>query len=469
MLKIKKGKIVGWLLLPLLIVVCLIYVLPWSQTFQAGRATTSLSIAFEGAGNGLDPQGNRFDINEIKNPEIIEKAIKAAGLEDKTTIDEVKTQIYVLPRVQADTLRELLTLTTIDGKTQKIGEQLVYPTTFTIGLKDSGFPSVFSQKKLLKEITNAYQDHLKSKYLSDTAAEPAYTREEILNLDYPEMVKVLEQEADSLVRYIDVYAKADPRFVSEKSGLSFGDLAEKAQLIKKNDVGNLKSLVGYYSLTKEPENRSNYEQTLLRRAGVVAAKLEGAKATASDIVAIYDNNSNYVFASQDTGSVDVTPTENEFFSNLMQALVDKQTAYIGAKYDEQDIARAIEKLQLLQISPEQYEKTAKRVNSGVKDTLVSIDELKESAKGMAHENYEENIGNKINVGSVSYIFNSYGNPVILYLLLLGMLLLGYLVKNHFFGSENGLSLRTVVTWTRDKTSRYTKALSLRKQESSEDE
>jgi len=440
MFKWNKRQFGRVLLLLLIVVLCATYIIPYARTLQAGSGVTSLSISFKGAGNGLDPQGNRFDINEIKSEAVLEKAIKKAGLEGKLTAAELRNQIYILPQAPSDTLKDLLTLTSINGKTQDISQQMVYPTSFTVGLWDNGLPSVISTQRLLKEITKAYQSHLKSKYLADVSAEPAYGQKEILAMDYPEMTKVLGQEAESLLRYVNMYEREDPRFVSETTGMSFGDLSEKARILKNNDVANLKSLVSYFSLTREPENRVQYEQTLLKRAAVISAKLGGAKATASEIVAIYDNNSNYVFASPDTGSVDVTPLENRFFNDLMQSLVDKQTAYIGAKYEEQDILRAMEKLQALQIDPAQYEKTGKRVEAGTKQALTDMAALKKTAKTMAAENYEKNIGSKVQIGGISYAFNIHGNPVAMYVLFLAVVLLGRLLMLYFAKEENKLSL-----------------------------
>ncbi len=441
MLKLEKRQIRRILLILLALVLCVCYLLPWAKTLQVGSATTSLSITFEGAGNGLDPQGNLFDINEIKNKKIIEDAIKTAGLKGKVTTEDIQKQLYVLPQAQADTLKQLLTLTSINGKTQDIGEQMVYPTTFVIGLKDNGIPSYFTERKLLKAITLSYKDYLKSRYLGDVISEPAYTKAEILDLDYPEMMKVLMQEAESLERYIGVYATNEPEFVSEKTGLSFADLSEKAEVLKTTDIGNLRSIVSHYCLTKDPENRTKYEQTLLKRAGVVAAKYGGSKMTAAEVVAMYDNNSNFVFASGDTGAVDLAPLENQFFSDLMNALVSKQTAYIAAKYDEQDIALAIEKLGVIETTTSEYQRTTKVILSGTKEALSEIEALKKTARTMAEEYYLSNIGSKINVGGISYQLNSYGNPVLLYFALLAIILLGRMIVLHLYDSEYGVYLK----------------------------
>ena len=201
----------------LVIVLVLTGLLPWALSMQAGNTTTTIAISFEGAGNGLDPQGNRFDINEIKKDEIMTKAIKAAGMEGKVTAKELESRLYILPQAQRDTLKDLLTLSTISGKTENIREQMVYPTTFTIGLADTGLPSCFSDRKLLKEITKTYKAYLRSRYLGQTVSEPAYTKKEILALDYPEMMKVLAQNADSLGRYIAIFQSSEPQFVSKKN------------------------------------------------------------------------------------------------------------------------------------------------------------------------------------------------------------------------------------------------------------
>ena len=424
-MRIKKDKLVKPLIIILVIAILFTYVWPWASTLQIGSTSANLTVAFEGAGKGLDPQGNRFDVNGVKSDEVLEKAIQESGLEKTVTVDELKRRVYILPSAESDTLKELLTLTTISGKTEDIKERMVYPTSFTVGLKDMGLPAPLNDRKLLTNILKAYESQLRARYLSDTLSEPAYTPEEILQMDYPEMMKVLNQEADSLLLYINSYASNERQFVSKKTGLSFSDVYEQATLLKNTDIGTMKSLVDYYELTLDPPSRILYEDTMLRRAGVVANKLLGAQYTSADILQIYNNSSNYIFASGDTGSVNLAPAENQFYGDLVDALVNKQQAYIGAKYDQQDIQKAIAKLQVQAVSltGDAYINLTGEIKTGAQKALTRIDELKKQTRDMAQEYYETSIGNKIYVSGTAYDLNSNGNIVINFIVLAALYIL----------------------------------------------
>jgi hypothetical protein len=411
-MKKSKSKLKKSLFCILIIALLYTYGWPWAATLQIGSTQADVTIAFEGAGKGLDPQGNRFDINEIKSDTVLAKAIEESGLEDSLTADGLKRRLFILPQAEKDTLRELLTLTTINGKTQDIKERMIYPTSYIIGLKDMGVPSYFSDKKLLDNILKAYTAQLKSKYLSDTFSEPAYTQDEILRMDYPEMMMVLNQEAESLLLYIDSYASGEPQFTSEKTGLSFSDVYQQAALLKSTDIGNMRSLVDYYELTEDAQNRILYEETMLKRAEVISNKLQGAQLTAADILQVYDNSSNYIFASGGAGSANLEPVENQFYADLMNALVDKQTSFIKAKYSQQDIQNAIAKLQAGSITGEAYINLTAEIKSGTQKAMDRIEALKGQTREMAEEFYDSNVGNKIYTSSISYGIRSNGNILI---------------------------------------------------------
>ena len=197
----------------------------------------------------------------------------------------------------------------------------------------------------------------------------------------------------------------------------------------------MQSLVKYYQLTKDPQNRISYDQMLLRRAAVVAGKLEGAELTASDIIAVYDNNSNYIFPSGDAGNANLQPVENQFYSDLTSTLAQKQADYIDAKYSQQDILDAIDKMKGGMLTGDRYNEVSKQITSGTSKVIGQMEALKTKAKEMAEEYYDTNIGNKIGVGSFSYHFAFSFNPVLLYLILLVIFILGRLITVHIYNSE----------------------------------
>lgn len=443
----KLGKV---LLCILIIAVLFTYVWPWAATRQFGDTATNLTIAFSGAGKGLDPKGNRFDINKLKSDAVLEKAIDEAGMAGTITMDELKKRILILPQAEKDTLKELLTLTTITGKTQDIRERIVYPTSITVGLKDMVIPSPIKDRKLLDSIIKSYREQLRSNYLSDTLSDPAYTPDEILKMDYPEMMMVLNQEAESLLLFIGSYANNEPQFISETTGLSFSDVYQQALLLKNTDIGNMRSLVDYFELTEDSQRRILYADTMLKRAGVVANKLYGAQLTAEEIIQIYDNSSNYIFASGDSLPVNLEPLENQFYGDLMDALVDRKTSYINAKYNQQDIQRAIAKLQAGSISGEAYTQMTGEIEDGTRKALNRIGELRQLIKDMAGEFYDSNIGNKIYISGFKYNIRSNGNILINFIILTALYILTRVLYREIKQSRYNRYIVTIVKMLRRK-------------------
>ena len=435
MLKINKRQWLCLLGILLIIALAYTYLLPWQSTMQIGRASTTLAITSEGIGNGLDPLGNRFDINAIKSENVLSAAITAAGMKNKITVAELKKELFILPLSQTDTLANILSLTSVTGKAQDISEQITYPTSFVIGIKDTGLPSITSDKKLLANVIVAYKAYLKSHYLTDTASEPVYNENEIAKLDYPEMMEAMTMEAETLGRYISNYMKYEPKYASKKTGLTFNDLYNQAEILKNTDVANLDSLVKYYRITKNPDTRIQYEETLLKRAAVVAETLKGTEMTTSQILAAYDNSSNYIFASADSSGINLEPTKNKFYSDLLNTLVEDQTASIKASYHQQDILDAIAKMQEGMISGDQYKATTVKIDSGVSNVIKQMDQLKKTTREMAEEYYTANIDSKIVASEPSYQFESYGNPICNYLILLAIILVGRMIVIYLYKSE----------------------------------
>lgn len=419
MMMIRKWK--KALVLLLVFSLILTYGLPWLLSGQAGTAKARIVLTFEGIGQGLDPNGNRFDINEVKEKEVLADALKEAGLEDQITVKELRSRITITPVVSDRALSQLTAITSVTGKTEDVTEKMIHPNEYLIGIKDTGAPSCFSSQTLLKQVMKSYQHHIKTAYIQNLSTEPVYSKEEIASLDYPEMVRVVEQEAAAMVRYAGIFAQNHPDFVSEKDGLSFQDLYQQAQTISSADVGNLKSIADYYGLTKNESNRMNYQETMLKRAQLVLSKANGREFTVSDIIALYDNHSNYVFVSGELPQLDMDEQKNEFYDNLMGQLVASKNSSIDAKYEVDEIQRAIGKLQHPVLGPEEYTSRTQELSDGVNTVYERIDKVNEQIQALAAENYDLEIGSKISVKILRYDFNSWGNFVLNFLILAAIL------------------------------------------------
>ena len=56
----------------------------------------TISLNYEKAANGLNPNGSKFNIFDIKSDEVLENTLKFAGLSDEMTTEELGRNISVI-------------------------------------------------------------------------------------------------------------------------------------------------------------------------------------------------------------------------------------------------------------------------------------------------------------------------------------------------------------------------------------
>ena len=424
----KHKKLTRGLILLILLALFITYPMSWLLHGQAGTASASITFSFSGIGKGLDPKGNRFDINEIKRESVLDAAIQKAGFQDRLTGKELSANLTITPVVSRNALTEIIKLSNVTGKTETVAENIVYPSQYVIGLKDMGLPSILEQKKLLQSILEAYQEYLKKSYLLDVETEPAYSQQQIMQLDYPDMASVLYREADTLVRYASTFMTNTERFVSQEKGLAFSDLYEQSITIRDTDINNIRNVVDYFVLTRDISQRIKYEETLLKRANLSVSKANGRQWTLSDITTMYDNSDNYVMASGDMNATQFSSQSNEYYDQLTNQLMESKAGVINAKYDVLEIQKRITKLQAADLGSFEYQNKIAETMADVESASKRLTSIRTQIRTLAEEYYDLNIGSKITVSKVGYRFHAFGNPLLNLALLLALVALAILLN-----------------------------------------
>src|SRR5665648_104603 len=412
-----KKSWIKLLVIVLILTLAITYAAPWIVTEHTGTSSSNINLAFEGIGRGMDSKGNSFNINEIKSKEVLTEALKNAEMSDDFTIDQFRKLITIKPIVGREALNKLTYITAVTGKTEDVGEKVSYPSQFVIGVKDVGIPSYKSTQKLEKSLTKAYFNYLESKYLVNETSEPAYSEKELMELDYPEMMVDLNQQADALVRYSEGFVKSSPEFASEKTGITFADLNAKALVIRDTDVRNTTAVVNYYILTKDLKNRFIYEEVRLKRANLILSKAQGKDISTSQILNIYDNSDNFMFASGGIDTIGLEPSENKYYDELMSRYITSKNSTIEASYNVSDIQKNISKLNSPGLTPDEYATRVDQTVESAKSSYSDIDIIKKQIKELAKENYETNIASKMGTTKANYQINTWGGFIINFIIL----------------------------------------------------
>ena len=111
-------------------------------------ASTILSLDYEEASKGLTPNGMRFNVYEIRSPEVMERLIDYAGLSGKVTPDELSECVSVKATHDKN----------ISGNVNYIS------TSFVVRFTNKGFISGTSAKKMLALLCKAYSEYFVEHY-----------------------------------------------------------------------------------------------------------------------------------------------------------------------------------------------------------------------------------------------------------------------------------------------------------------
>jgi hypothetical protein len=393
------------------------FVFPWLGEKEAGRSTSALSLTFDEINQGLDPRGYPFDISEIKSDAILVEAVSRAGV--SLTAQQVRASLVTEVLTSGNLLSSMLNLPSVTGKVESVNEQEYRTGEYIISIRDGILPRPVRDAALLNSVMKTYADSFKSDYLLGSETNVVYSKEEMLSFDYPEIVDLLKQEAASLGRYASSFEKADSDLVPapEETELSFSDLRAKVQAIQDIDIENIKSLVNYYALSKDVQARISYETVKLRRGNVQLRKSGGRESAVQQMVDMYKNNSSYIINSNTTNST-TNSREDAFYSNLMNSLVTNRNDTVNDKRNVDALEGRIAALQYPAFTQEEQSQRAKEAEDLIGAAYDKIDALRKEIRLRAERNYDTNIGNKIKFSRSVYSFNTFGNPLLNFLIIL---------------------------------------------------
>ena len=82
-------RIIGILCAALVIGIIVSFV-TFFKSQSADTISVSLQMSFDGAADGIAPNGYRFDVTELLSDEVLGKALKASSLDSKYTAEELR-------------------------------------------------------------------------------------------------------------------------------------------------------------------------------------------------------------------------------------------------------------------------------------------------------------------------------------------------------------------------------------------
>ena len=254
----KQGRKINWLKTTILVLLaCGVAGLGLAVALFFGNAaptyaSATLVLTFDGAADGIAPNGVAFDVRDITLDEVISEGLKGASLEGKYTPEQVRPDLVVSGVYPEDMAKQVMHYESLLNFTANreltIGDY--HPTTFSIRLYN-GFDKSLSKDQLsslLQSILDAYRARFAKVYAFGLDTDNALFALE--DYDYPQQLQIIKEQLDTMSAYALELYEHDPAF--RLNGAGFNDISVRLNTLIDSNISRLNAELTINALTKDP-------------------------------------------------------------------------------------------------------------------------------------------------------------------------------------------------------------------------
>ena len=287
-------------------------------------ARATLQMTFDGAADGVAPDGSLFSIGEMASDRVLSAALESTGLADKIGVSELRGSLYIQGSYPSDMLNQVMSYESLMDFTvnREVTVSDYHPTQFSANLYDDFGLTRAQLTGLLDAVMKAYADDFAEVY-SLTVAGPAYSS--VLfpdEIDYAQRITVLESNIDQLTEYARTMAERDPSLTADGIG-GFSDIVVRLNNLKENELETLSARVSADALSMDVSrllSQYNYQvQVSTNQLDAQKKRLERL----DSLIASYDKN-EVIYLSTTDSLTKIDGNSSQTYDQLID--LRKQTA-----------------------------------------------------------------------------------------------------------------------------------------------
>ena len=253
-------------------------------------ASASVQFSFDGAAEGVAPNGYSFGISAVTSDEVLEKALTDAGMADRYTVESIRGQIETAGVYPDDIVKQMMTYESLldfsASRTLTLSDY--HPTLYTVTLYN-GFDTKISKgdlEKLMHAIMDSYKAYFSDVYTAGTnAIGIGYNLDDY---DYPQQLTILSRTMEDAIAYADEMYEKEPAL--RLNGQGFNDISVRLHSLIDTDISKLSADITMNALTKNTSRlitQYNYE---IRSLTNELNKKNDQLARLDALIASYDKN-----------------------------------------------------------------------------------------------------------------------------------------------------------------------------------
>ena len=226
---------------------------------QLSYSSETIQFNYDGASDGLDPNGRTFDAINFMTDDVIESAFQKSGLTDeKYNVDNVKQYIAIENVVPKDIIKEINSYESVlsnDSETDKITTKDYRPVRYRFVV----YQNLGVSKNKLNELVSNLADEYVAKFTdvyTNKLDKDAY--EDLMvydDYDYRYQTQVLSREISIITKYAgELHARHNDFTVEDRS---FKNLITVGDELLSN-LNTIEEFINIRSITKNPEELKTY-------------------------------------------------------------------------------------------------------------------------------------------------------------------------------------------------------------------
>lgn len=217
-----------------------------TYTGSFNKKSVVLSLNYEEASKGQNPNLTRYNVYELKSDRVMERVISNAGLQDVLTPTEFSEHIDIAENSSGKTIDPN------DSSTYYIS------TSYTVSYRMNREIKNISVDDMMTLICKSYNDMFHEEYVG-TKSVLKYDLGDIEGKEYIEIAKLFTNKSDQMLRYIQQRIEENATYRSDITGQSFQTIKKMIQNVQNYSIKKYSAFVLESGLSR---NKDHYIRTL---------------------------------------------------------------------------------------------------------------------------------------------------------------------------------------------------------------
>lgn len=278
-------------------------------------ATARIEFSFDGAADGIAPNGNRFDMNGILKDEVLNKALETAGMAERYTAEQIRGNIVVTGVYPEDIVKQMMDYDSVlDFKSSRtMTVSRYHATQYTVALFQD-FDRKISKKDLetlLKAVMESFREYFAREYATVTETRSSYDLEQF---DYPQQLTIIRSEIEESAAFAQEMYEKEPSI--RCNGYAFSDIAVRLNNLIEGEISNLSAEITMNALTRDTARLVTQYQYEIQTMNHELEKQKERLAKVDALLAAYEKN-EIIYLSTSDSLTKIDGNSSETYDSLV--------------------------------------------------------------------------------------------------------------------------------------------------------